>query len=236
MANSLNPNRSSAASNQKPQFRMNKIHISLVALVALFVSGCWWPGVRGNGHVVTDSRPVTEFSDVKADGTFEIEWRSGAPSLNITTDDNLLKYIESRVEGKTLHLHTSEQIRPTRRIKVLVTSPTLTGLSFEGAVRFTATQLAGAKFYLETAGACKIMLGGNVDELLAEMDGASKLMAGELHTKTADITTNGASKAEISATELLRVEINGAGKVTYYGHPKKVERQVNGAGSIKAGD
>jgi hypothetical protein len=117
-----------------------------------------------------------------------------------------------------------------------VTSPTLTGLSFEGAVRFTATQLAGAKFYLQTAGACKVTLDGNVDELLAEMDGASKLMAEELHTKTADITTNGASKAQIYATEELRVEINGAGKVTYYGHPKKVSRNVNGAGSIKAGD
>src|ERR1700731_4194824 len=132
---------------------MNKIYISLVALVALFVSGCWWPGIRGNGHVVTDQRTVGDFSDIKADGAFEIEWHSGTPSLSITADDNLLKYIDSRAEGKTLHLHTREQIRPTRRIKVLVTSPTLTGLSFEGAVRFTAAQLEAANFYLKTAGA-----------------------------------------------------------------------------------
>ena len=215
---------------------MNKIHISLVALVALFVSGCWWPGIRGNGHVVTDQRTVGEFSDIKADGAFEIEWHSGTPSLSITTDDNLLRYIDSSVEGTTLRLHTREQLHPTRRMKVLVTSPTLTGLSFAGAVRFGATQLSGAKFYLQTAGACKITLGGNVDELLADMSGASKLMAAELHTKTADISTSGASKAEIYASEALRVSISGAGKVIYYGHPPKVERHVSGAGSINPGD
>ena len=215
---------------------MNKIHISLVALVALFVSGCWWPGIRGNGHVVTDQRTVGEFSDVKADGAFEIEWHSGTPALSITTDDNLLKYIDSSVEGTTLRLHTREQLHPTRRMKVLVTSPTLTGLSFAGAVRFDATQLSGAKFYLQTAGACKITLGGNVDEFLADMSGASKLMAVGLHTKTTDISTSGASKAETYASEALRVSISGAGKVTYYGHPKKVERHVSGAGSINPGD
>ena len=225
-----------AASNQKPHFRMNKIHISLVALVALFVSGCWWPGIRGNGHVVTDNRAVTEFSDVKADGAFEIEWHSGTPSLSITTDDNLLQYIENRVEGRTLHLHSRDQLRPTRRIKVLLTSPTLTGISFAGALRFNATQLSGPKFYLETSGACRITLDGNVDQLLADMSGATKLVAATLHTKIAEISSSGASKADVYATETLRVSISGAGKVTYFGHPKNVERHVSGAGSINPGD
>jgi hypothetical protein len=215
---------------------MNKIHICLIALVALFLSGCWWPGIRGNGHIVTDNRPVAEFSDVRADGAFESEWHPGAPSLSIRADDNLLKYIESSVDGKSLRIHTREQIRPTHKVSVLVTSPTLTGLNFAGAVRFEATQLSGPKFYLETAGACKITLGGNVDELLAEMAGASKLMARDLHTKNADIETAGASKAEIFASEALRVSISGAGKVTYFGHPKKVERHVSGAGAINPGD
>lgn len=215
---------------------MNKTYISLIAVAALFVSGCWWPGIGGNGRIVTDKRPVAEFSDMKADGAFEIEWHAGAPSLSIRTDDNLLKYIDSSIDGKTLRIHTREQIHPTHRISVLVTSPTLTGLNFAGAVRLEATQLSGPKFYLETAGACKITIGGNVDELLADMAGASKLMARELHTKNADISTAGASKAEIFASEALRVSISGAGKVTYYGHPKKVEKHVSGAGSINPGD
>jgi hypothetical protein len=220
----------------KPFFPMNKIYIPLIAVVALFVSACHWPGIRGNGHVVTDQRPVTEFSDIKGDGAFRIEWHSGAASLSITTDDNLLRYIDSHIEGKTLRLHSHDQLHPTQHINVLVTSPTLTGASMSGAVRLTATQISCPKFYLQTAGAARITLDGKADELLADMSGAAKLIAETLHTKTADISSSGAAKAQVYATEALRVSISGAGKVIYYGHPPKVERHVSGAGSINPGD
>jgi|SRR5580700_8275347 hypothetical protein len=217
-------------------FSMKKIYIPLLAVVALFVSGCYWPGIRGNGHIVTDQRPVTEFSDIKGDGAFQIEWNSGAPSLSITTDDNLLRYIETRIEGKTLRLHSHDQLHPTQHIKVLITSPTLTGASMSGAVRLTATKISCPKFYLQTAGAARITLDGKADELLADMSGAAKLIAETLHTKTADISSSGAAKAQVYASEALRVSISGAGKVIYYGHPTRVERHVSGAGSINPGD
>jgi hypothetical protein len=220
----------------KPFFTMKKIYIPLIAVVALFVSGCHWPGIRGNGHVVTDQRPVTEFSDIKGDGAFVIEWHSGAPSLSITTDDNLLHYIDNHIEGKTLRLHSQNQLYPTQHITVLVTSPTLTGASMSGAVRLTATQISCPKFYLQTAGAARITLDGKADELLADMSGAAKLIAEALHTKSADISSSGAAKALVYATEALRVSISGAGKVTYYGHPQKIERHISGAGSINPGD
>jgi hypothetical protein len=215
---------------------MKKIYIPLIAVVALFVSACHWPGIRGNGHVVTDQRPVTEFSDIKCGGAFEIEWHSGAPSLSITTDDNLLRYIDNHIEGKTLRVHSKNQLYPTQHIKILVTSPTLTGASLSGAVRMTATQVSCPKFYLQTSGAAQVTLDGKADELLADMSGAAKLIAEALHTKSANISSSGAAKAQIYASEALRVSINGAGKVTYYGHPPKVERHVSGAGSINPGD
>src|ERR1022692_1685414 len=202
----------------KPFFTMKKIYIPLIAVVALFVSGCHWPGIRGNGHIVTDQRPVTEFSDIKGDGAFVIEWHSGAPSLSITTDDNLLRYIDNHIEGKTLRLHSQNQLYPTQHITVLVTSPTLTGASMSGAVRLTATQISCPKFYLQTAGAARITLDGKADELLADMSGAAKLIAEALHTKSADISSSGSAKAQVYATEALWVSISGAGKVTYYGH------------------
>jgi hypothetical protein len=213
---------------------MKKIYLPLVALIALSVAGCW-PGVSGSGHIVDDKRPVTDFSDINAGGMFQIEWHPGSPSLTITTDDNLLKYIESRVEGTTLRLDSSEHVMRTRHIKVLVTSPRFTGARLSGAVRFTATQLTGPKFYLETSGASRINLSGTVDELIGEMSGATRLEAEDLHTKSADIDLSGASRAKVFASETLRVSISGAGKVTYFGHPK-VERHISGAGSINPGD
>lgn len=215
---------------------MKKISISILALLALLVSSCDWVGIRGNGRVVTDKRPVTEFSDIKTGGMFRIEWRPGAPSLSITTDDNLLPYIDSRVDGNTLYLESRDHLSPTRHIQVVVTSPKLTGVSASGATRLDAADLNVPKFYLETSGASKITLAGTADELLAEMSGATKLDAKDLRTKNSDITSSGASKAQVYATETLRVSISGAGKCTYYGKPKQVSKDISGAGSIKAGD
>jgi hypothetical protein len=220
---------------RETHLHMKKTSISILVLLGILVCSCHWVGIRGNGHIVTDNRKVTEFSDIKTGGMFRIEWRPGAPSLSITTDDNLLRYIDSRVEGNTLYLESNDQLSPTRHIQVVVRSPKLTGVSASGATRLDAADLNIPKFYLETSGASKITLAGTVDNLLAEMSGATKLDAEALHTKNADITSSGAAKSEVYATETLRVSISGAGKCTYYGHPK-VEKHISGAGSIKAGD
>jgi hypothetical protein len=71
------------------------------AFLSLFLSGCNWLGIRGNGNIQTDQRPLTDFSELYADGSFAIEWRSGPPSLTITTDANLFPYIETSVSGAT---------------------------------------------------------------------------------------------------------------------------------------
>lgn len=213
---------------------MKKFYLPFVFFLALSVAGCW-PGIRGNGRIVEDKRPTTDFSDVKAGGVFEIEWQPGPASLTIKTDSNLLKYIDNRVDGKTLRLESYENLRPTRRIKVFLTSPVFNGASFSGAGRLKATRLAGPKFYLETSGASHIELAGTVDDLIGEMSGATKLDAQDLHTKNADIDMSGAAKARVYASETLRISISGAGKVTYFGHPK-VERHISGAGSINPGD
>ena len=83
---------------------------------------------------------------------FEIEWQNGSPGLRITTDENLLAYIENNVSDDTLHLRTREHIWPTHGIKVVISSPTRTGGKIRGAVKFVK-QLTGPIFALEAKGA-----------------------------------------------------------------------------------
>ena len=44
-----------------------------------------------------------------------------------------------------------------------------------------------------------------------------------------------AGKAEVSASETLKVAISGAGKVTYHGNPT-LEQHISGAGSVRRRD
>jgi hypothetical protein len=214
---------------------MKKILITLLAGCVVLVGGCHLPGVRGNGQIKTEERPIAAFANLDAGGAFEIEWQNGSPSLRITTDENLLPYIESDVSDDTLRLRTQEHVWPTRGVKVVISSPTRTGGRIRGAVKLTVKQLSGPVFALESKGASQVSLDGSTDRLLVDMTGASQLEADGLQAKTAEISTTGAGDAEVAVTDMLKVVITGAGKVTYSGDPT-IKKQITGAGSIRHKD
>ncbi len=204
--------------------------------MTLLLSSCDFIGIKGNGHIVTDQRPVGEFTEIAASGPVSVEWHSGSPSLSITTDENLLRYIDNHVSGGTLRFHNRDHVRPTHGIKVVVSSAHLNGADLRGAVDLIAKNLSGLKFYTRAAGASDITLDGNVDEFLVDLTGAADLRASKLQTRTTVISSTGASDATVFVTEALRVSITGAGDVNYFGHPKTVEKHVTGAGSIRHKD
>ena len=215
---------------------MRKIPIVLLAACVVLVVGCHLPGIRGNGHIKTEERSIAAFANLDAGGAFEIEWQNGSPALRITTDENLLPYIENNVSENTLHVRTREHVWPTHGIKVVISSPTRTGGRIRGAVKLTVKQLSGPTFALESKGAAEVSLDGSIDRLLVDMTGASHLVADGLQTKTAEISTTGAGDAEVAVTDTLNVVITGAGKVTYSGNPPTIKKQITGAGSIRHKD
>jgi hypothetical protein len=209
-----------------------KKHIFAVGLLFAF-AGCDIGGIRGNGRVVSEQRNVDPFVNVETGGAFRVEWNSGAPSASITVDENLMQYVEMEVRDKVLHVRTTRSIRPTRSIRLALTSNALEGASFSGASRLDAHQLSGPKFYLETTGASNVTLDGAVDELVANMTGASDLRAEALQTKIAELSVTGAGDARVAVSDTLKVSITGAGKVEYIGNPPHIEREITGAGSIR---
>ena len=176
---------------------MNKITIAFLAGLILSTAGCRWGGIIGNGHIVTDTRSVSDFSEIQAGGGFEIEWRNGPPSLSITADENLLPHIESQNIDHQLRVRTRGSIWSSHAIKVAISSPTRAG---------------------------------------ARLTGASRLQAESLQTKSAEISSTGASHAEVAVSEALKVSITGAGKVIYSGNPPVIEKHISGAGSIRHKD
>lgn len=204
----------------------------LLTFAALALGGCHWGGIRGNGHIITENRPVQEFTSVEAEGAFDIQWVPGPAAFSITTDQNLLSHVETSMSGSKLVLEWHGQLRPTRGMKVKISSSMLKAARLTGAVRLSATRLTGKGLYLDGTGATRVTADGTVDELMATMSGASKLIADDLQVRTAQLSISGAGKADVSVSESLKVSISGAGKVTYRGNPT-VERDISGAGSVR---
>src|SRR5438046_195521 len=218
------------------RFYVNRIAMVVLAGCVGLVVGCHLPGIRGNGHIKTEERQVGGFANIDAGGAFAIEWQTGTPSVQVTTDENLLPYIKNNVSGNTLHLRTREHVWPTHGIKVVISSPTRAGAKLRGAVKLTANQLSGSTFAIESKGASEVSLSGNIERLLVDMTGASQLTADGLQTKTAEISTTGAGDANVAVTDALKVVITGAGRVTYSGNPPTIEKHITGAGSIQRKD
>ena len=234
--NLLNLRHHDRASYEWKTIHMRNIPFVLLAGCVVLVAGCHLPGIRGNGQIKTEARPLTAFTNVDASGAFEIEWENGSPDLRITTDENLLPYIENDVSGDTLHLRTREHVWPTHGIKVVISSSTRRGGKMRGAVKLTVKQLSGPTFALESKGASEVTLDGSIERLLVDMTGASQLVANKLQAKTAEISTTGAGDADVTVSDTLKVVITGAGKVTYSGNPPTIKKQITGAGSIRHKD
>src|SRR2546423_4249991 len=121
--------------------------IILAGFFVLALAACNIGGIRGNGHIVTESRNVSSpFSNVVISGAFEVEWRSGSPSVSVSADENLMPFVEAAAGDGTLRVHTSRDVRPSHPIKLAITSALLESASLNGASRFNGHQLGGARF------------------------------------------------------------------------------------------
>ena len=211
---------------------MNRRTILLVAGVVV-IAGCSPPGIKGDGLITTTNRPIADFSALEVAGAYQIQWSSGKPALTISTDQNLLPLITTSMSGDALHIDWEENLRPTKGIKIIVSSASLTDVHLNGAVSMTASNLSGHDLKLEANGASAIIVDGSVTNLEADLSGATRLNGASLHTQTARVLLNGASYADVTVTETLNASISGAGVLTYAGNPKSVEKNVGGVGRIQ---
>jgi hypothetical protein len=211
---------------------MSKIKIILVAAV-IVVAGCSQPGIRGDGEIKTEDRPISDFSKVVVKGGYEIKWSSGKAALKLSADENLLPLIKTVVSGHTLWIDSKEQLAPSKTITIILCSASLADMQLSGGKSFKASQISGHELKIESSGAWDISVDGSITKLEARLAGASKLNAKSLQTQTAKLSLLGASDAHVTVTDALKVSVIGACSVVYSGNPKSVETNVIGAGSIR---
>ena len=212
---------------------MNRITLLLAATIAM-CAGCSLSGIKGDGVITTADRPISEISELVVTGGYQIKWSRGKPSLTIVTDQNLLPLIKTSITGTMLQIDWEENLKPTKGITINLSSASLTQVRLTGAIELTTGDLTGDDLKLESNGASSINVKGAVTNLEANLSGASKLIAKSLQTRTATVSLNGASYAEVTVTDTLNASISGAGVLTYSGNPKSVEKNISGVGRIEA--
>jgi hypothetical protein len=237
-----------------------KSRILLLSLVlALILSSCNIHVTTGSGNVISESKPVSNFTQISLNGIGELLITQGEnEALQIEAEDNVLPIIEIKVENQVLSINFNnkdwqDNVIPTKPIKFYVTVKDLSRINLSGTASISAgsLNLSNLEIISSGAGSIKIRnlsadrltinmsgvggsdLNGKVTEQLIYISGTGVYNGEDLESSKANVTVTGAGNAVIWATESLDVVISGAGNVDYYDEPH-VTQSISGVGNIRS--
>ncbi len=191
------------------------------------------PAIQGNGNAKSETRPIGEFTQVEMKNAMNLELTLGAaPSLEVTTDDNLLGLIKTEIVDGTLKIYCNDSYSSKVGVKIKASAKTITHLNASGACNATVTGIAEKQFASHLSGASRAKLQGSTEFLTLEGHGASSFDALRLDAKTVEAELSGASNGEVTVSQTLKATTSGASNLKYAGNPPNVEKKESGASKI----
>ena len=204
----------------------------------MFLAACSRDGfdvVRGSGTSATESRTVPAFTGIEIKNSASVQVDVGpATTVAVTSDDNLVPLVKTRVEGDTLEIYAHQSLQPTDGIKVRITTPSLQAVSILGSGRIRACGIKADIFSVNVSGAGDITAEGTVNRCSVTVEGAGHIKASDLVAHDCTVKIEGAGAVSVHADRSMDASIEGTGSIRYRGHPGQVKKSVEGVGSIEA--
>ncbi len=189
-------------------------------------------GATGSGSVASEQRDVAGFTRVDVGGAFVVEITAQKEySVVVEADDNLLPLITTTVSGGTLEISSEKKLSTKNPIRVLISAPDIDKIESSGAAKVSIADLNGEALELESSGASRITVAGEIANLNIDVSGASNIDAENLKAENATIDASGASFVGVNVWGELKSDASGASRVVYSGNPKNVEKKTSGASS-----
>jgi Putative auto-transporter adhesin, head GIN domain len=192
------------------------------------------PTINGSGTLKTEVRPVDKFTTIRLSGVGgNVIERTGAESLTVTADDNLVDLFTSEVRDGTLYLSVAKGKslsgkQPIYKISV----GDLRELDVRGSGTVDATKLEGDTLSIAISGSGTANVAGRTDDLTVAISGSGSFNGAELKAKRAKVVVSGSGELTVSASDELDAKVSGSGSIRYIGSPK-LTSNVSGSGSIR---
>lgn len=223
-----------------------------VAVLALGIMACELSGIlvennlatmeRGSGNVVEETRPASGVSgvDLATIGTVIIQIGDNE-SLRIEAEDNLLKYFDTEVRGKTLRIKTTPlnvNLRPTKPVLFFLTVKDLESVIISGSGDIQVPDLETNEFSVDIGGSGDISMGDlNADRLEINIGGSGDVNTDRVKVSNFIVRINGSGDinlSELNAND-LSLDVNGSGNLGIDdGQVRDQEIDVNGSGDFQA--
>ena len=160
--------------------------------------------IVGSAHAATQRRDLGSFSAVALDASFTVILRPASrEGLEITADDNLLAYVETRIRGtggdRSLEIGVSHDVEldPRTPIVVNVDVVRLDGVALGGSGSITGQGLKSSRLRVSIAGSGRIALAAlDVDDLDVAVDGSGRMHA-DGRARNVALTLNGSGRCDL---------------------------------------
>jgi hypothetical protein len=224
----------------------------IVAFTAL-LAGCGGAGLVGNGKPVTENRTVGAFKTIELSGGVHVAFSKGPRAVAITADENLIAFVQARLEGDALVVWFTRPIADPAAIKVAVSNDVLEGvlasggsvfagpvtpvpnlaLLASGGSKLEVSEVASSKVFVDASGGSQITVtGGATTDLNATVSGASHFVSHGFASEAADVNLSGASTACVQCSKSVRGNASGASTLTVSGKPAVAEVNASGGSRL----
>jgi hypothetical protein len=189
---------------------------------------------KGSGRVVTEERDIGSFDRIESNIGADITVSIGATqSVSLTYDDNLIGYVTTKVRGKRLVIESSRSFSSSRDCRIKVVVPQLNEVTVGGSGRIEVVGLDADRFSVQIDGSADVIAGGEVGELMIEVNGSGNVDTRDLVAEEATVEINGSGDVNVMARDYLTATVNGSGDIIYSGNPSQVVKNVEGSGRIR---
>jgi hypothetical protein len=230
--------------------------IVFFAFAVIVLNAC--QQMSGSGNIVTETRSTGNFTGISVGGAYEVELKNGPETeVRVESDDNIIRYIETKVSGDVLHITTKSSTSFNNgHFKVYITAPDISSIKSSGAASVNIKNILknSAKIALEASGAATIKgevdapdittdasgaaninLTGRTKNYKVEASGSATIKTAELMSETTNAHASGAASVHVYASLNLEANADGAASI-YYSGAGNVSQKVSGAASVKKED
>jgi hypothetical protein len=213
------------------------ITLSAIALSTVLFASCTKESLRGHGSIESETRTLSTFSSIEADGSTDIDvYPSSENKVIVTGYANLIGVYETDVRGNTLHLDFKRGYWNIRNnnITVAVYTTDVNSVHLNGSGKiYIHDNIASSTMSVDVNGSGDITVGSNnFTRFDCDINGSGSIKARNADCDAVYADVSGSGDISVTVNELLDVKISGSGSVDYWGTPEVVNSDISGSGKV----
>jgi cell division septal protein FtsQ len=229
--------------------------IQASTFAVLFSSCVTLPKVAGNGQSKSVERTLPAFEEISVEGEIEVVLIKGTTkSVIVTTDDNLVGYVKTEVEGDRLNVFVEcecqmiptqpvvvqipteglDYVQANDRTKVSAGSITIKDIEIElnDDAQLTLKDIDAEHLEVIATNSSKVEMSGKSQEISIQTEDDATLDARNLVTQDAEVDSSGDSNVSLQVIAKLDAELSDDAVLKLQNEPKEQKTQLDDSSSI----